>query len=118
MAYGFGFGALALLPFQFINTLSGARTPWPVPLETWRWFAGLVLLASILPFGLYLVALRRLPVSVASIVAASEVVFGSFIGYLFFGETLSRWQVLGAVLVIAGVVLIATRDGERQAAGD
>ena len=118
LAYGFGFGALALLPFQFITTLAGARTPWPVPPETWLWFAGLVLLASILPFGLYLAALRRLPVSVASIVAASEVVFGSLIGYLFFGETLSRWQVLGAVLVIAGVVLIATRDGERQAAGD
>lgn len=118
LAYGFGFGALALLPFQFAATLSGTRPPWPVPLETWIWFACLVLFASILPFGLYLVALRRLPVSVASIVAASEVAFGSFIGYLVFGEVLSRWQILGALLVVAGVVLIAVRDNGQQVAGE
>jgi DME family drug/metabolite transporter len=102
LTYGFGFGALALLPFQFGGTL-----PLPVPAATWAWFAGLVLLATIAPFGAYLAGLAHLPVSVASILAASEVVFGSLIGYLIFGEQLEAMQFAGAGLVIAGVLLIA-----------
>jgi DME family drug/metabolite transporter len=102
LTYGFGFGALALLPFQFGGTL-----PLPVPSATWAWFAGLVLLATIAPFGAYLAGLGHLPVSVASILAASEVVFGSLIGYLIFGEQLEAMQFAGAGLVVAGVLLIA-----------
>ena len=104
LAYGFGFGALVLLPFQFATT-----SPWPVPAQTWLWFGGLVLLATIVPFGAYLSGLRRLPVSVANILAASEVVFGALVGYLFFGEQLQGLQFLGAALVMAGVTLIAVK---------
>jgi DME family drug/metabolite transporter len=104
LTYGFGFGALALLPLQF-----GRPGPWPAAGETWLWFAGLVLAATIVPFGAYLAALQRLPVSVASILAASEVVFGAFIGYAFFAERLQSWQFVGAALVIAGVALLVLR---------
>ncbi|MGC9334619.1 MAG: EamA family transporter, partial [Anaerolineae bacterium] len=63
----------------------------------------------IVPFGAYLAGLQRLPVSVASILAASEVVFGALIGYAFFAERLQGWQFVGAALVIVGVTLIMTR---------
>jgi DME family drug/metabolite transporter len=106
LLFGFGFGALALLPFQLLTT-----PPWPVPPETWLWFGGLVLIATILPFGIYLAALKGLPASVASILAASEVVFGALIGYLVFGERLAGGQILGAALVVGGVVLLALRGG-------
>jgi DME family drug/metabolite transporter len=104
LAYGFGFGALVLLPFQF-----AAAPPWPVPAQTWIWFGGLVIAATIVPFAAYLTGLRRLPVSVASIVAASEVAFGALVGYLFFGEQLQGLQFVGAGLVVAGVGLIALK---------
>jgi DME family drug/metabolite transporter len=104
LTYGFGFGALVLLPFQFAVT-----PPWPLPTITWVWFVALVFLATVLPFAAYLAGLQRLPVSVASILAASEVVFGSALAYLFFGERLQIWQVVGAGLVVAGVVLVATQ---------
>jgi drug/metabolite transporter (DMT)-like permease len=48
-------------------------------------------------------------VSVASILAASEVVFGSVIGYLIFGEQLQALQIVGAGLVMGGVILIAMK---------
>lgn len=102
LTYGFAFGALALLPFQF-----AIAPPRQVPGATWIWFVALMFLATVLPFGAYLSSLRWLPVSVASILAASEVVFGSTLAYLFFGERLQAWQILGAALVIGGVVLIA-----------
>jgi drug/metabolite transporter, DME family len=104
LAYGFGFGTLVLLPFQFFTA-----PPWPVPAQSWIWFGGLVFLATIAPFAAYLASLRRLPVSVASILAASEVAFGALIGYLFFSEQLHDWQFVGAGLVVAGVVLIAVK---------
>jgi drug/metabolite transporter (DMT)-like permease len=107
-AYGFGFATLALLPFQF-----AATPPWPVPPVTWIWFAGLVLISTIVPFGAYLAGLRWLPVSVASILVASEVAFGALIGYAVFGEGLEGWQIVGAALVVGGVVLIATRGESR-----
>jgi DME family drug/metabolite transporter len=108
LTYGFGFGALALLPFQF-----GGAPPLPVPSTTWIWFAGLVLMATIAPFAAYLAGLGHLPVSVASILAASEVVFGSLIGYLIFGEGLRGLQIAGAGLVIGGVLLIARKGQAR-----
>jgi DME family drug/metabolite transporter len=111
LTYGFGFAALALLPFQL-----AIEPPWPVPATTWAWFMALVLVSTILPFGAYLAALRQLPVSVASILAASEVVFGSMLAYLLFGERLHLWQIVGAGLVVGGVVLIALKgDGRNDA---
>jgi len=111
LTFGFGFGALALLPFQF-----GRPLPGPVSPISWLWFGGLVTLATIAPFGAYLAALRRLPVSVASILAASEVAFGTLVGTLYYRERLEGLQIAGAVLVVAGVVLIAARGAEKTAA--
>jgi len=109
LTYGFAFGAVTLLPFQLAIT-----PPQEVPGVTWFWFAALVFLATILPFGAYLSSLRWLPVSVASIMAASEVVFGSMLAYLFFGERLQAGQILGAVLVVGGVTLIVWKEPARS----
>lgn len=112
LAYAFGFAALALLPFQI-----GKGWPAAVPPAGWLWFAGLVLLATVLPFGLYLMALRRLPASVASILSSSEVVFGVLVGWLVYAERLRGVQALGAALVVGGVALIAWRGEGREAEG-
>ena len=103
LTYGFAFASLTLLPLQFT-----IEQPWPVPGETWLWFAGLVYIATIAPFGAYLTGLTHLPVSVASILTASEVVFAALIGYVVFGEQLQGWQPVGAALVVGGVVVLAT----------
>jgi drug/metabolite transporter (DMT)-like permease len=109
LTYGFGFGTLALLPFQFGGTL-----PWPVPVPTWLWLAGLVVVSTIIPFAAYLEALKGLPVSVASLLSSSEVLFGALVGALVFGERLRGLQIVGAGLVTAGLAVIATRDGPRR----
>jgi drug/metabolite transporter (DMT)-like permease len=110
LTYGFAFAALTLLPFQF-----AIEQPWPVPAETWLWFAGLVYVATIAPFAAYLTGLTHLPVSVASILSASEVLFGALVGYVIFGERMQGWQPVGAALVVGGVILLATRTNRQTA---
>jgi drug/metabolite transporter (DMT)-like permease len=108
LTYAFGIAALVQMPLQL---LAPAPT-WPLPAVTWVWLAGLVFVSTLIPFGAYLVALRQLPASVASILSSSEVLFGALMGALFFAEGLRNWQIVGAVLVVAGVAIIATRDGQ------
>jgi drug/metabolite transporter (DMT)-like permease len=102
LTYAFGFGALVLLPLQFFTP-----QPWPLQSSAWLSFAGLIAIATIIPFLLYTFALGRLPASVATILAMSEIAFVAIYAYLLLGERLTASQVLGAVLVVAGVLLLS-----------
>ncbi|MGC9335443.1 MAG: DMT family transporter, partial [Anaerolineae bacterium] len=104
LTYAFGIGALVLLPFQAFTP-----QPWPVPVMALVWFAALIVLSTILSFVAYTFALGRLPASVASILAMSEIAFVAVYAYFLLGERLTPSQVLGAVLVIAGVLLLSIR---------
>lgn len=102
LTYSFGFAALALLPFQIGRPLPQQITP-----QAWGAFVGLVLFTTIGGYTAYALGLRHLQASVASIVAMTEVAFAAFIGYVFLGERLDAWQVLGALTVVSGVVLLS-----------
>jgi drug/metabolite transporter (DMT)-like permease len=102
LMYGFGFAALALLPFQFGRPLSH-----PAGWEAYGSFAALVLIPTIAGYTLYTLGLRHLQASVASITAMAEVPFAAFNGYVFLGERLDVWQALGAVIVMGGVALLS-----------
>lgn len=101
LTYAFGFGALVLLPLQPYTP-----QPWPLPPATFLWFAGLIAVATIIPFSVYTFALGRLPASVASILAMSEIAFVAAYAYFLLGERLTVSQILGAGLVVGGVLLL------------
>ena len=102
LTFGFGFGALVLLPFQFFTP-----QPWPVPGSSWLWFAGLIFISTIIPFSTYTFGLGRLPASVASILAMAEIPIVAVYTYFLLNEALAAHQVLGAVLVVGGVLLLS-----------
>jgi DME family drug/metabolite transporter len=104
LTYAFAFGALTLLPFQFFTP-----QPWPVPASGILWFAALIGLATIVSFSSYTYALGRLPASVASILAMSEIAFVAVYAYVLLGERLTVSQIVGAALVVAGVLLLSLR---------
>jgi len=108
LTYAFGFGALVLLPLQFF-------TPQPsrVPISAWPWFAGLIGLATITGFALYTYALGRLPASVASVLAMTEIAFVAIYAYLLLGERLTTSQAVGALLVAGGATLLAWPSRQR-----
>lgn len=110
LAYGFGFGALTLLPFQVLVPL-----PFPVPLAALPWFAGLIV-QTIVAFAAYAFGIGRLPAGVASVVAMSEILFVTFYAGMWLNEHLVPVQVLGVAVVVGSVLLILLR-GE-QSPGD
>lgn len=102
LIYTFGFGTLTLVPFQI-----GRSIPWPLDAPVIGNFTALILLPTILGFGLYTMGLSRLQASIASITATTEVPFASFLAYFALGERLDFWQIAGALFVIAGVILVS-----------
>lgn len=106
MFYIFSIGTLSLFLFQ-----SGKPDPWPTGSGILGWVLGFVLISTILGFGLYTKALSILPASTASITATAEILFASVLAYFILGEQLGLWQILGALLIISGVVLVSlSRD--------
>jgi drug/metabolite transporter, DME family len=110
LLYVFGFGTLTLLPFQI-----GLRPPWPVETAVILNFAGLVLVTTIFGFGFYTYALQRLQASVASITATAEVPFAAILAFILLHERLDGLQILGAMLVICGVILLSLPKKESGA---
>jgi drug/metabolite transporter (DMT)-like permease len=102
MFYIFSFGTLTLFIF-----LSGTPDPWPTGSGILPLFGGFVLFSTIGGFFLYTTALKRLPASVASITATSELLFAIILAYVFLKERIDFWQILGSVLIIGSVVLIS-----------
>jgi drug/metabolite transporter (DMT)-like permease len=108
LTYGFGIGALVLLPLQFLTP-----QPFPVPPIGYVWFGGLIFLSTILPFSIYTFALGRLPASVATILAMSEIPFVGVYAYVLLRERLTPTEILGSMLVVAGVLLLFWRTNRR-----
>lgn len=77
-------------------------------------FYGIVILL----LGFYAIGwqqiIKRLPLSIAFANKAITVVWGTVWGVLFFRESLSVGKLVGTAMVIAGVVLYATSDGEGE----
>jgi len=105
MLYALGFGALFLLPLQSAAVFRPLRQP---ALIFW-----LLLLAIGPTLGaalLHTMSLQRLPASVVSIVATLEPAVATVLAWLFLGERLSVDQILGGVLILAGVLLLQRAD--------
>jgi drug/metabolite transporter (DMT)-like permease len=81
---------------------SGATAPvWALALFT-------VVLGSIAPFTLSLTALQWLPATTVGILATFEPVAATVIAWAWLGESLQLVQLLGAVIVVVGIVLADT----------
>jgi drug/metabolite transporter, DME family len=106
LTYAFGFGALVLLPWQFFTP-----QPWPVTAVAGTWFAGLIFISTIGGFSIYTFGLGKLPASVATILAMAEIPIVAVYAYFLLDERMRSDQIVGTLLVIAGVLLLSWRAG-------
>jgi drug/metabolite transporter (DMT)-like permease len=79
-----------------------------IHLPVWALMTWMVVLGTIVPFGLVVAALRDISATRAGIVAMLEPVAGTIIAYAWLGETLTAVQVAGGLVVLAGILLAQT----------
>ena len=89
-------------PVSLSGNLAQVELPLVVPL-IWN-----VLLGSFLPFLLSLFALKYLTATAAGVVASAEVIFAFLIAWLWLDEGLNTLQIVGASVVLAGIILAQT----------
>lgn len=97
--YALPFGALVLAPFAHI----GAH-----PRAAWLAIAAIAVLSTYAAYLFYGAAVKRLEASRASILANFEPVVASVLAFGIWGERLGAGALVGAALVLAGAVLVAT----------
>jgi drug/metabolite transporter (DMT)-like permease len=105
-------GATGLLPMRFGSA--------PVELGglTFPWWAAVVELAAIAGVAAYvagIAAARRLGAKLASFVGLSEVLFAVLLAWLLLGELPRPVQLVGGVLILAGVVAVRSEEVGREA---
>lgn len=118
--YGFLFGALAWafiqpwwsFPAESLDdrvSLLGNLEAFELP--TWLLIAWVVVLGTIIPFTLFVSALRHIPATRAGIVAMLEPVVAAAVAWAWLGESLGAAQLVGGSIVLAGIVLGQTARG-------
>lgn len=108
--YIFAIGTFTIFLFQ-----GGRPEPWPVGSGILPWMLGFVLMSTMVGFALYTKALSMLPASVAVIVSTAEILSASILSAIFLGERMGFWQILGAALIIMGVVLVTLKRSKKSA---
>jgi drug/metabolite transporter (DMT)-like permease len=84
----------------------GVLDGWHLPV--WALLAWVVLVGTLVPFGLILLALTMAPATTVTMVAMLEPIGVVALGWAWFGESLGVVAVLGCVAVVAGIVLAQT----------
>jgi drug/metabolite transporter (DMT)-like permease len=92
-------------------SLDGNLSDFSFPLWVVLLWNGVI--GSFAPYLLSYLALSRLNATAAGIVSTSEVIFAFLFAYLWLGEALDPVQVVGASLVLAGIVAAQTARGNK-----
>lgn len=109
--YSLGFGAMflgiAAIPLGVVRL---SHTP-----AAWGVIAYLGLVITLVSAWLYLGGLQHVEAGRASLVATIEPVVAAVLGFLFLGERLEGWQILGGALVLIAVLVVQlSRTSEAQ----
>ncbi len=95
-----------LVPWSALSTsvdLQGALDQFTVPV--WGLIGWIVVMGTVIPFLLVIGALRHLPATTAGIVGMVEPVLAGVVAWVWLGESLTGTQILGAVIVLLGILL-------------
>jgi drug/metabolite transporter (DMT)-like permease len=100
-------GLTGLMPLRATTgdtTLGGLDLPWWLPM------LALILVTAVLAYLLGIAGIRRLGSGVASFVALTEVIFAVLFAIVLLGQNPSSGQLLGGVLVLAGIAAVQRGD--------
>jgi len=86
----------------------------PSGFAQWWWVLFIAFFGTVLAFICYNEGIKRIGAARTSITATLEPITAGFIAWLLLAETMEVWQLLGAVLVIASVVLLQIKGKGRD----
>ncbi|MCX7625871.1 MAG: EamA family transporter [Candidatus Sumerlaeaceae bacterium] len=112
----FAFTGLTFLAMGVAYFLFDPAASWQfcVSKPAWLWrIVAYSIGLGVLPTALYFYALKWVEATSATIVLAFEIVVTSVLGWLWLGEALAGWQILGAAMVIIAVVMIERQPDQR-----
>lgn len=101
LIYGFGFALLAWAIYRPIWTL-----PWTTTAaEIWLLLVGVLIVATVIPFGLTLAAVKLIPAARVGLTATIEPVIAALVAWLVLGENLAPAQLAGGAIVVAAILI-------------
>lgn len=115
----FSFATVFLLLFNVVTDASAGKSPlgnlfWlGNSFDGWFWLIFLGIGPTLGGFGLYTMSLGLLPATVANLIATLEPVLTAIWAYFLFNERLSSVQLVGSLLIFAGVVLLRLRRAKK-----
>ena len=119
LCYGLGAGSLLWVLVDAVLLAAGRPIPGAALLADgtmWAFFGYIAVLATIVPFGLYLVGLKWVSPTQATITGMLEPVVGGVAAYLALSERLQPSQMMGGVLIVGAVVLLQVRPAKKVSA--
>ena len=84
----------------------------------WAPLALNVVFGTFLSFLFSFLALRRLTATAVGITASSEVIFAFLVAWVWLGESLTLVQLVGAAVVLAGIILAQTARASKVVDAD
>lgn len=96
--------ALALFPMALLfgGLESNAVTP-----EGWMWVAISALVCTVLPYALWVSAMRALTATIASVIGLLEIVAAMVFSSILLGERYTTVTLLGAILILGSILAVA-----------
>jgi len=95
-------------PSEFAQSVPLTGVLEGVPAPMWMLLLWNVVMGSFAPFLLSLAAIKKLSATAAGIAATSEIVFAFIVAWLWIGENLSSSQIIGAAVVLSGIIVAQT----------
>ena len=100
--YALAFASVTLniihTPFHYLR---GSYSP-----AQWMYILHIVIIGTILPFGLYFVGVSNIRSTRASITATLEPISAALLAYIFVGEMMQPFQIFGGACVIVSIILL------------
>ena len=115
-AFFSGWWELQPSTFSHLVPVGGAIGSLDVPL--WVPLAWSVVFGSFLSFLFSFLALKHLSATAAGIIASSEVIFAFVVAWLWLGEGLNPVQIIGAAVVLVGIILAQTARANKSIDAD
>ena len=105
--------AFAALSFLIYGGFTGALQ-FMLPKEAWLVVSGIVLFSTILAMGAFFAGIARIGSTRASILSTIEPVITIAFSVVLFGESMSWLQGIGALLILAGTILVIGRRRDNK----